>query len=135
MAEVPGGYQQSLGRGVPSSGTAGKTGGTNDMWVPFTVNGTGTLIVEIATVPSSKNWRIKRFSVESTSVPPTVFECFLNVASGINRVEYTPAGNDDIADEQQAIFVLADTVIIGRWTGAGAGTVAQGQMLVEEEDA
>jgi hypothetical protein len=74
-------------------------------------------------VPNDRVWRIERLAVSTTASQPTAAATYTGAASPENLVDYTPAGNGDIADETNPIVLPGGSVLRVRWTGANDGAV------------
>jgi hypothetical protein len=81
-------------------------------------------VMEVAfQVPGDRVWRIERIAVSSTSAAVTTATVYVGAVDPANIVDQTPAGNGDIADETNPIFVPGNAVLRVRWTGATNGAV------------
>lgn len=83
----------------------------------------GGICIAKLSVPGDRVWQIERIAVSSTSATVTTATVYVGGVDPANMVDFTPAGNGDIADETQPILVPGNSVVQVRWTGATDNSV------------
>lgn len=84
---------------------------------------TGIITATFGPVPDDELWLFDRISVTCNSPAATACTLYLDSADPSRAMDYTPAGNADIADEAQPIQVPATSMLLVQWTGATLGAV------------
>lgn len=92
----------------------------------------GVATVAFGPVPDDELWLLDRITVSCTSSTVTVCTLYLDVIDPQHALDYTPAGNYDIADEASPIQIPATSQLLVVWTGAsnGARASARTQMRI-----
>jgi hypothetical protein len=83
----------------------------------------GGLAEVVFQVPQDRVWQIERIVVSTTSAAVTSASVYVGTADPANLVDFTPAGNGDVADEVHPIVAPAGNALRIRWTGMTAGAV------------
>lgn len=119
----------SYGLPVPfaATGTQGGTpsaAGTSsyDRWTAQAVaDAAGRAVVQLA-APASVGFYVDRLAVETTSANPTHCTVYVGQAMNASTVQDdTSQGNDDIADEDQPLWVQPGATLFVEWVGATPG--------------
>lgn len=82
--------------------------------------GSGSVTVEYKAPAAGFAYLIDRISVYSNSSTTTACTIYCGNASPENVVDYTPAGNYDIADENSPIYIPAGSKVSVVWTGVSS---------------
>jgi len=92
----------------------------------------GTCLLAVATVPSDDQiWLVERIVIAvSGSALQSTFGLYRNTTSLANRVDWTDAGNADIAEENQPIRFVSGDQLLAQWLGL-TPTVAQCYIAIQ----
>jgi hypothetical protein len=90
---------------------------------PFTIEAAadGTAQVVVKGAPAGQNLFIERISIHTDSTQASQCGAYVGTVSPENRMDYSPEGNDDLADEANPILVPGGQDFIIAWTGLSAG--------------
>lgn len=92
----------------------------------------GTCQVELLTVPADELWLLERVVVSCTSSSASACTLYLDYPDPSRAIDFTPAGNGDVADSAPPVQLEAGTTVLAVWAGCsnGAKGTIRGQWTV-----
>lgn len=115
---------------VSSQWAASDYGTGQDTTGPANVG--GTCSVELLTVPADELWLLERVVVSCTSSQASACTLYLDYVDPGRAIDFTPAGNGDVADSAPPVQLQSGTTLLAVWTGCSAGAkgTIRGQWVV-----
>lgn len=125
MTEIPPGIGKNVvERSAPGNDTTkSKTVSYLEAATQGIADAAGRCEVELGMVPANADWFIERISVETDSILASAFGIFKDADEARYRKDYTPTGNNDIADESQAIWIPSNSRVLAIWTGCTPASI------------
>jgi hypothetical protein len=92
----------------------------------------GVAQVQFGPVPDDRLWFLERLAVSCNSSSATTCTLYLDIIDPTHALDYTPAGNFDIADEAAPIQLPTGSTLLVVWSNASAGAIgtARAQFVV-----
>ena len=110
-------------RAPKGSGSAAEKAVTRSRFVlkqSAVVDAAGEITIDLGTVPSGKEWEIERYSIHCTSPVQTEFAIYADIVTPVNRKDFTPIGNDNVADNSSPIWCSGGQNVIAHWDDVAA---------------
>jgi hypothetical protein len=83
----------------------------------------GICQLEFGPVPEDQLWLLERITVSCSSAAATECTLYVDRNDPSRMLDYTPAGNSDVADESAPIQLPTGTTLLVVWDGASVGAI------------
>jgi hypothetical protein len=138
MAEIPPGnekpiVEQSADARQEQTTPAVKKISHLDLYTSVIADAAGNAVVQLGQVPANADWFLERASVQTDSIAVSQATIYRDIPDALHRKDFTPAGNDDVADNVQPLWFASGSIVLVQWTGCtpGANCVVAAQLRVE----
>jgi hypothetical protein len=91
----------------------------------------GEAVIAIQVPSGVDSWEIERMRVKTNSVLISAVELFRNSMDDMHSLDFTPSGNNDVADNSKPPYFRSGDTIYLKWTGATPGAIAKASMQVK----